>query len=388
MGYCTDQFVKKFIMTTHTEFLYAILWKNKKAPDHLVADYKDFLQHRDMLPYYRFNPKTMHGILEMALAVFWTDQRIDRNTLLMRLMQFWDQYQRPKSGRTCYYHHAQFEKLNWREPLGAETLELLAELCVGIMTSKERPWSDAQHPKLLSQANQLIWYQPIAEKYVKIWLKHCHLDEKILNRVLQYPAPSKAITAWAKHNWENNHLRRRRAELTAWLLDENPDFAVSLDVLIADFEQANEEDKQEFARVKGYYESASPLDETFPGMFSTLKEPMPNFWEQDEFGHENWIEGADFKPRFFNHKNFGGMRENPQKPDFAKMTQFFYSNLETTQKVTMLWAIYYSHLTLAEKRKLLKKWYAPEMHRSLFRIIRKLGDIKMMEWLGEQKLRG
>jgi hypothetical protein len=329
----------------------------------------------------KFNPAVFHALVQLTCKSYWGKKKVSRTSLIDTLRRYWNQNEIPKSKKRNRTWFMMDHKPTYRETIPGETLELLGDLCVRILTREPLKGQEKQIDSLRSSANQLIKNQVLNEDQIAVLLKNLNRCPQALNRVLRHPGPSALISAWARANFNNNSYRRRRAELLAWLLSEDSDYTIPLDVLIADFEHANEEDRLEEERATGQYPEVSTLDETFPGMFSPKKEPIKSEYSEP-FDGDNWIQGANFKPRFFDRKYQNtSLHHNAEKYDSATLIPFFYSNLETTQKVTMLWGYYYSHLPLPQKRKLLKKWYHPSIHKSFSRICVKMKDVKLLEWL-------
>jgi len=68
-------------------------------------------------------------------------------------------------------------------------------------------------------------------------------------------------------------------------------------------------------------------------------------------------------------------------PDFESLRHEFYSKIENTKKITMIWAIGYSRLDNQTKENLLKKYYCEESYYSLFRVSKKIKQVDLLKWL-------
>ncbi len=67
-------------------------------------------------------------------------------------------------------------------------------------------------------------------------------------------------------------------------------------------------------------------------------------------------------------------------PDFEKLRDEFYDNLDRTQKITMIWAIGYSRLSNKQKSKLLRKYSREENNYSLVKVCRRFNPKYALAW--------
>jgi hypothetical protein len=72
-------------------------------------------------------------------------------------------------------------------------------------------------------------------------------------------------------------------------------------------------------------------------------------------------------------------------PDFEKMSQEFYSQIELFKMKTMIWGIAYSRLDNNSKTSLFKKYYCAETYHSLFKASKKIKNVEILKWLLEQE---
>jgi hypothetical protein len=71
-------------------------------------------------------------------------------------------------------------------------------------------------------------------------------------------------------------------------------------------------------------------------------------------------------------------------PDFNKMSQEFYDQIELFKMKTMIWGIAYSRLDNDSKTSLLKKYYCTETYASLFKASKKTNNVEILKWLLKQ----
>ena len=215
------------------------------------------------------------------------------------------------------------------------------------------------------------------------WLcENVDTSEHILNRVLRYPIKSKVISAWARQAAHSNNYRSRRAELTSWIIDEQPDYVIDRQMLIDDFEFLNDVDKKAIQK----YETAVATNRLIETALSQnpAVNPFLNFWGNSLEGESESITSypeLKLTQRFYKVPKDKKNLISYEIPDFETMRDVFHKNIDTTIKITMLWSIYYSRLDLPVKTALLKKYYCEETYLSFFKICRRLESTELLMWL-------
>lgn len=340
--------------------------------DNLIKSYKDFLLVRDYLPFYQFNIKVLDSLVDLACTSWHSAERISRTSLLTTIKR----YLKNEKGETG-------STFSRNKPLALNN-DVRLKLFKLFQYCFETPGrlSKKQSTEAKAIANNLIMnltLDPNAEK----WLcENVDQSELILNRVLRYPTKSKVISQWASQVAASNNYRSRRAELTGWIIDEQPEYTIVNQTLIDDFEYLNAVDKKAIKK----YETAiatnllieNALDH-ISNEYKFPKTPIPRVEGEMEF----MTSYPDLKltQRFHNVPRDHGNIISSEIPDFDTMRNIFYKNIDTTFKITMLRSIYYSRLDMPLKSELLKKYYCEETHLSFFKICKKLGSIELWVWL-------
>lgn len=345
--------------------------------DDLISCYKDFLKVRDFLPYYQFNIKVLESLIDLACASWMSAKRINRISLLIAIKRY--------LGNAGEIATSSFTR---RKPI-----QLSRDTCLKLFTLFQYCF---EPPGLLSEkqleeakaiANLLIMgisTDPTGEK----WLcENVDTSELILNRVLRYPIKSKVISAWARQAAHSNNYRSRRAELTSWIIDEQPDYVIDRQTLIDDFEFLNAVDKKTIQK----YETAIATNRLIESALSQnpATNPFLNFWGDGLEGESESITSypeLKLTQRFYKVPKDKKNLISYEIPDFETMRDVFYKNIDTTLKITMLWSIFYSRLTMSQKARLLKRYYSEETYLSFFKICRRLESIELWKWLkGKQQ---
>ncbi len=340
--------------------------------DDLIKSYKDFLQVRDFLPFYQFNINVLESLIDLACTSWHSEVRISRTSLLTTIKR--------------YLKNANAETgsvFNRNKPLQLNN-DVRLKLFKLFQYCFETPnrLSNMQSTEAKGIANNLIMnlsLDPSAEK----WLcENVDQSEHILNRVLRYPTKSKVISQWGRQAANSNRYRSRRAELTGWIIDEQPDYSIDKQTLIDDFEYLNAIDQKAIKKYETAIATNLLIENALDHISSEYKfpkTPIPRVEGEMEF----MTSYPDLKltQRFYNVPRDHGNIISSEIPDFDMMRNTFYKNIDTTFKITMLWSIYYSRLDLPLKAELLKKYYCEKTHLSFFKICKKLGSIELWVWL-------
>ncbi len=345
--------------------------------DDLIKSYKDFLVVRDFLPFYQFNTNLLESLIDLACRSWHSEERISRTSLLTIIKR----YIKNANGESG-------SNSNRNKPISI-TIEVRLKLFKLFKFCFETPgrFSKKQTTETKGIANNLIMnlgLDPAAEK----WLcENVDQSELILNRLLRYPTKSKVISQWARKAALSDTYRSRRAEVTSWLIDEDPELVIDRQILIDDFEFLNDVDKKAIQK----YETAIATNKIIERALSQNPaiNPFLNSWGNGLEGDPESITSyPDLKltQRFYKVPRDKKNLISSEIPDFETMRDVFHKNIDTTIKITMLWSIYYSRLDMPVKTALLKKYYCEETYLSFFKICRRLGSIELWVWLkGKQQ---
>ncbi len=231
-------------------------------------------------------------------------------------------------------------------------------------------------------ANNLIMNLSLDTAAEKWLCENVDQSEFILNRVLRYPTKSKVISQWARQAAFSNNYMSRRAELTGWIINEQPEYTIDKQTLIDDFEYLNAVDKKAIKKYETAIATNLLIENALDHISSEYKFPKPPI-PREEGDLEFMTTYPDLKlsKRFYNVPSDNANIISSEIPDFDLMRNTFYKNIDTTFKITMLWSIYYSRLDIPFKIELLKKYYGVETFLSFFKICKRLGSIEILVWL-------
>jgi len=218
------------------------------------------------------------------------------------------------------------------------------------------------------------------------WLcENADKSNVILNRLLRYPEKSTIISNWVKQHDKLDRYRIRRAEMVGWLMDENPDYIIDKMTLIDDFEYFNTIDINAIREYESELDVFKVIERDFKGILA-IREPS-RMERLRGIQSETITQPPELEltKRFYNtHLDYSSSHKT-FIPDFIKLREEFYSNIDTTIKVTMLWAIAYSRLDAKVKTELMKRFYCDEVNWTYFKISKKLKLIDSLIWLKEQQ---
>ena len=361
-------------MNQRTDLIKAILKLEKaNVANDAIRSYADFLKHRDFIIYHQFNPVVFEGMLDVAISVWVSNGKVNRLSLLTTIKRYFTE---------------QNIDLN---SLSYDTLKKIFQLYLVILENKHN-LSSNQLPLIEKLASQLIYGIEFEKQELQQLCNLAVVDDKALNRILRYPTVSKQVSKWIIEQFDTNLLRLRRAEAVGWILDAQPDFEVSIETLKADFEFVNQLDQAAIENAV----MTNAIDLLMTNEWEELFPPNVNYFEpiSDEV-FDNWEKEKSlrkFKPkarpefvkRFYPVPTMKSEQSDDWVPDFKSLNEFFEKNHLNLLKVTMIWGVAYSRLDKKTKVKLLKKYYAPETHYSVYRVAKKLELLDLLKWMVER----
>lgn len=328
------------------------IWEitNPKPNCSLFTNYKDFMRNKHIIPYYKFNTQFLNQLLTLAEKTFEQNGRFN-HTVMFDMIKIYIREHKAKldlptrervfSLIKCYY-----EKAKISDKIENNTLSILTNLAIS--EDAEKWLCEMQDRQMEEECD----YYSILNR------------TKFLNRILRYPAKSKMISNWISANYNNDHLRSRRAEAISWILNENADFVVDDQTLIDDFEFTNLLDRKIVYNVNEIQSQSEREKEVVFDNLSIYTENSKLCYRPYVCITYNHIQGSE--------------------PDFTELHRFFNENIKKIKSQTMLWAVAYSHLTDREKNSLIKKYYLPDLFVTAFKIAKKHRLVKLLIWLKTQ----
>jgi hypothetical protein len=323
-------------------------------PNNLIKTYKDFIEHRDYIEHYVFNEKVFESIIDITINLWCSDQRLNRISLLKSLTDYKKKCSNPN-------------KLEFRVKRKLFELFLICTLNQNKLTKSQITYS---YSKIIS----LIEHIELENDELNLLITNRTKSRLILKHIINYEFKSELISNWVKDNYNNKEYSLYRAKLISWMLDTNPDFVVSKKKLVLDFIHFNHKNDLKIKSYNQYLILSSMYEK---GLIS------------EDTLNENWEYhgGLDLKTMphietFYHYNDLKIMDE--YKVYKRRIKKKFYENLELHQSITMLWAIYYSRLSLKEKEKLLIKFFKIENYYSFVKIAYRLKSTRLFKWLEKQ----
>lgn len=197
---------------------------NRKVPDNFINCYSDFVNWRELLPYMRYNQRVMHTLAEMTTELWNSPKKVNRFQLLRCMSRY------SKVGTAIDYYAPVQKPL---QDLLPETEELVFSLCMKIMTAIRLPVSVAQTQDVRSLANKLLMRVRLDDNRVGELKEALPKEPKLVNRLLRYNKAQSKISVWARGQINNPEWAYRRGEIIAWVIDEDPDFELTDEILRA-----------------------------------------------------------------------------------------------------------------------------------------------------------
>jgi hypothetical protein len=343
---------------------------NPYPPDSSIINYRDFLKHRESLPFYKFNPNVFENLLDLSLSSWHTTERISRLSLLENIRR----YSRDEESRSAYLNSNR--KLTSLPPGVKKKLFLLFKNCF----EEARVLTEKQLPEAGKICNSLLLNIALDEDEEKWLCTNYTLSPLILNRLLRYPKRSKIISSWVKEHYHDDTLRSRRAELLSWILDEEPEYSLNEKTLLDDFNYFNEQDRKAVQEVKETFELNRLLAEQLGNNeISDRIFDIPGIDLNPESDLN--LKSLELSKRFYNVPTKFSDDYCENFPDLDKLDVHFHQNLDTFLRVTMMWGIGYSRLNDEQKSALLMIYYSEEAENTFFRICQRCKLVDPLEWL-------
>lgn len=353
--------------------------QNPYPPDDFIKTYKDFLRVRDVLPYYRYNPRVLASLADLLDSLWYSKERISRLSLLTSIKQYGVKVKAVRE----YYSRA-------KAVLHPFPIETNRKICRAFQRcfDMEIPISRKQAESIKVICNSLLIGAPLSAEEEQWLCDNADKSPMILNRILRYPVASPVISAWARIHYYSHRYSERRTEMVGWILDEDPDFEIDEQTLIADFEYLNKKDKAAIRRFDEEWEAKEIMDTELgpllgdpekrsPDLFGFGRPPASYYSDEPVLELSRRPYRVPLRAAEFSKYKTG-------LPDFNKLRDAFYEDLQLFQNRTMLWAITYSRLPLPVKEKLLKKQYMPSTVNSFFSICKRLKSVRLLKWLSKQ----
>lgn len=342
-------------------------------PDDYILTYGDFLKRRDFVRYTVFNISVFNAIVTLALDIWDTEKRINRLSLLTVLKRY-----------------------NKKNPdtssIPPETASKLFELFRQIVFFQNIKKNLKTFDEMKRLINSVMLNLKLKDEELKWLCDNAEASEIILNRVLRYKYKSSVITNWVKENFNNDFLRKRRAELIGWMIDEDINFEVNREVLRDDFEYMNKLDIKILEKYDADlldYKLKEDLTKTF------AEKTEDNIFE-DPFGpslfpsrkNDNKPPELIFESRFYEGYpgfNWSEVRKFKEKNNYDKFREIFLNNIDYIIKSSMIWGIGYSRLENKTKAKLLVKYYDEKLNHAYFKISIMNKNLELLKWLYENE---
>lgn len=358
--------------------------ENQYPPDDLIIWYKDFLKHREYIPYYKFNEKIFHSILLLAAELWNNNLRINRLSMVIAINKY---------VRNCA------TRREMPKYIVSSVINLL-KLIIENIPKIRKQTTDIMLTKTVSTMFDFI----LSESDINTLIENYTKSEAIINILLKYPYKSQTIREWVKKNFDNNHLCHKRTELVSWIIDEDPEYVVGRKVLIEDFEYMNYLDiqiiqkyKEEVEAIKAYRRNMKGILPDFTDYSNPFNVPV-NEKENDDKLPRHLLPELKLTNRFYSypidlnevndahkcvylHKSNKYYWQHVYIPDFLQFHKSFHSELDTIWKKTMIWGIVYSRREENDKLELIKKYYSEDIYSTFAYIGKKYKNIDFLKWV-------
>lgn len=321
--------------------------------DELIQSYKDFVDVRDCLHNYQFNPAVFESLLKLAVTAWNSTKRIDRLSIVTTIKRY-----------------------GFRKPLGANRVnnyskELNHHLFELFRLSFEREsvLSLKQLPEVQRICNYMLIDAKLGAEELNWLLEHHDCSVRVLNRILRYSEKSPLITAWVKAHYDKSIFAERRAEATSWLLDETPTFEVSTETLLSDLNVVNQRDKYKMDSYEGKLVLHDAINEVNQGHESEIVLERTGY-PSLELSRRHYPVQGDYSEK-----------DGLFRVDTESTYQDYVEQIDYNKAATMLWAIAYSRLDYKVKCQRLNDYYSIETHYTFLKICERYKLSESVRWL-------
>lgn len=338
--------------------------ENPSPADDLIKTYKDFTTYRKFLPHYQFNKKVFESLVNIASTLWNTNESISRVSLIEYIKRYGNKNPDKKT-------------------LPPKTSSQLFEIFKSVLTKRSKGLKENSLNEMKSQVNLILKDIKLKEDELQWLIDNLDKSEHFLNRVLRHPAKSKVVSQWAKENFFNNFFRERRAELIGRMLDFNPQFEVTNELIIEDFEYSLKHDYQCLKSYREEEDAVKFLERELRGILPSKKVFSPFLEKNINAPFISSHTPLKLSNRFYPFP-VKEERGDVKIPDFEKMREHFYENVDLTWRISMGWGIAYSHLDNKEKNRLLQKFYSENVYLYYFKIGKQFKIMEFLNWLFEK----
>lgn len=344
----------------------------------LIKTYADFLEIRDYLSTYQFNAVVFDSMLSLINSLWTTTKRISRLDLVIKLRQYLNKE------NSLQLNDYQTRPYTFTQNLSLDTRKQLFQLFKN--TIIESKYVTAKQVEVVRGiANNLLINVGLTANEENWLCNNVQHYPYILNRILRYPQKSTAISCWARENDTNTLYVTRRAEIIGWLLDEDQSYDVDNQRLLDDFEIINQQDKE---AIKTYRDDLYANEVIERDLGDILPRKTYTDFETGSLTEGGVdLERPQLKlirrPYSIPIEMNSGLLMNI--PDFKKMTQEFYEQIDLFKKKTMIWGIAHSRLDNSIKTDLLKKYNSADTVNSILYAAKKTGNSEILKWILNNK---
>jgi hypothetical protein len=299
---------------------------------------------------YRFNPRVFAALVELTHSLWNSERKINRSRMILLLVRYLTNKETDDSKLTN------------------ETKQQLFELFIDLAYDRNSRVGRSVLSKTQLGINRAMKQIRLTDEQLNWLLEHFNDSPYFLNRILRYRWKSPVISRWARDNYYNDLLRERRRELTSWILDEDPDFLITEDDIIDDFDYFILEDCERLKQIQKRKELEQILGDHHPDDYRVYMGFMNE--EQKVFN------------KYYGLNHRGILRNDCRGVEvlIVEYTKKAWLLVNTAN----LYAVSYSRLDKETKSRLIKKLYRPENEWRFFSFCKKLELVDLMEWLLEK----
>lgn len=353
--------------------------ENPYPPDNLINEYRDFLQHRDCIPYLQFNPNVFSSIVNLAFSLWLSEKKISRVSLLTSIKRYKETLNIRDKNTTYYSDFKQTNFLNLDSKIAIGLFDL-----VKLVLENLDVISNQQQDEIMKLCNSLLIGIAINNSAVEWYLANYIKIPFLKNRIFYYPIKSNTFSEWASLQMDSFDFVEYRANLIGLILNKNQNYEIDLKLIANDFEHLNKIDSDRINKYLFHIDANEIIEKEF-GLKKGIRidqsngELVKNVISQEYY--------PELKLSNRKYKSLMSLYDDPTNSysliDFEMSRENFYNNIEITRDITMLWGIYYSKLDIDIQFSTAKKYCTIHTIKTAFKVFSRTKNIKGLKYLFE-----
>ena len=203
-------------------------------------------------------------------------------------------------------------------------------------------------------------YLKLNDEHTEYFTSQMIDDPKIYISIIHQKHRNNLISDWVYHNFNSHNNIVYRALSTSWILDKDPTYCLSHDIMYSDFDYCNKYDEKEILQFMQNFQLQRAINNELNSIFNPNEVPYLELDTNEmPLSYKSFFSEKIIKRFYPVPKNHHALHE-VDVPDYPKLVQSFNQHIDQYLNSTMLWAVAYSRLERNLKIQLLKQYYTED----------------------------